>query len=89
MKKYLTSVYRTSSSSNKVFIITTSAHAEDIVKRLTTYPEWSFEVSGIALMDKIDEGGEVLGIPIIAGNEELYEQFRTKVVDEIFIHLPN
>jgi len=30
-----------------------------------------------------------LDIPVIAGKEDLYEQFKTKVVDEVFIHLPD
>ena len=42
LKKYFTSIYRTSSSSNKVFLITTSDYADAITKSLTETAEWSF-----------------------------------------------
>lgn len=89
LKKYFISVYRTSTSSSKVFVITTSEHAEALVQQLTTYPEWSFEVAGAALLDNATEGGSIQGVPVIAGSEDLYEQIKTKIVDEIFIHLPD
>jgi len=89
LKKYFTSIYRTSSSSSKVFVITTAPYAETILPKLTASPVWSFEVSGLALLDQTAKGGTVLDIPVIAGKEDLYEQFKTKVVDEVFIHLPD
>lgn len=89
LKKFFTSVYRTSSSSSKVFLITTSVYAEEISKRLTGTAEWSFEITGIALMDKDAPGITIQGIPVIAGRKDLFEQFKTKVVDEVFIHLPD
>lgn len=89
LKKYFTSVYRTSSSSNKVFLITTSVFAEEISKKLTNTAEWSFEITGMALMDKEISGLTIQGIPVIAGKKDLFEQFKTKVVDEVFIHLPD
>lgn len=89
LKKYFTSVYRTSSSSNKVFLITTSAYADEVCQRLTSASEWSFEITGIALMDQDVKGSSVHGIPVIAGKKDLFEQFKTKVVDEVFIHLPD
>lgn len=89
LKKYFTSVYRTSSGSNKVFIITTSVHIQTILEKIMTASEWSFEVTGIALLDKNEIGKQILNIPVIANKNNLYEQFKTKVVDEVFIHLPD
>jgi exopolysaccharide biosynthesis polyprenyl glycosylphosphotransferase len=92
LKEFFTSVYKTSSSSNKMFVITTSSYAEMLLERFSSSPEWSFEVTGIALLDDqaIQKmGDKIAGIPIIAHKEDLFEQFKTKVVDEIFIHLPN
>lgn len=88
LKKYFTSVYRTSSSSSKVLLITTSDYAEQISKKLTSIAEWSFEITGMALIDKDASGLSIQGIPVIAGKTDLFEQFKTKVVDEVFIHLP-
>ncbi len=89
LKKYFTSVYRTSSSSNKMFLITTSAYAKEIIRKLTDTTEWSFEITGIALMDQETAGSSIQKIPVIAGGSDLFEQFKTKVVDEVFIHLPD
>ena len=89
LKKYFTSVYRTSSGSNKVFLITTSAYADEVAKKLTSSEEWSFEITGMAIMDKDASGSVVQGIPVIADRNDLFEQFKTKVVDEVFIHLPD
>lgn len=89
LKKYFTSVYRTSANSNKVFLITTSPYADEISKKLTTTEEWSFEITGMALMDQNAKGSSIREIPVIADKTDLFEQFKTKVVDEIFIHLPD
>jgi len=89
LKKYFTSVYRTSSSSNKMFVITTSNYAQTIIEKLIQAPEWSFEVTGIALLDKNMVGGQILNIPVIADNNNVFDQFKIQIVDEVFIHLPN
>ena len=74
-----------------MFLITTSEAAEMVLKKLTEAPEWSFEVTGIALMDQsfADPDRFIDNLPISAGSEDLYEQLKTKVIDEIFIHLPD
>ena len=91
MKQYFTSVYRRSPSSNKMYILTVSDYAEQILSTLTSSPEWSFEVTGIALLDRKKEDAReaVRGIPVIAGRDDLYEQLKVKVIDEVFIHLPD
>lgn len=89
VKKYFTSFYRTSSSSNKVFVITTSSYAEPLLNRLLSSSEWSFEVTGVALMDQDTENKRILNVPVIADADDLFEQFKRKVVDEVFIHLPD
>lgn len=91
MKQYFTSVYRRSPSSNKMYILTVSDYAEQILSTLTSSPEWSFEVTGIALLDRKKEDAReaVRGVPVIAGRDDLYEQLKVKVIDEVFIHLPD
>lgn len=48
-------------------------------------------MAGIALLDQDQADNQELiqGIPVVAGREDLYEQLKTKVIDEVFIHLPN
>lgn len=90
LKRYFTTVYRRSSSSNKMFVITVSPYAEELLSRICASSEWSFEVTGVVLLDHDQESaGFIQNIPVIAGREDLYEELKTKVVDEVFIHLPD
>lgn len=91
LKQYFVKIYRTSSSSNKLFLITFSDYAEQVLAQLTDSPEWSYEVSGIALLDQEKETAHktIRDIPVIAGKEDLFEQLKVQVVDEVFLHLPD
>lgn len=91
LKQYFTRIYRSSSSSNKMFIITVSSYAKPLLAKITSASEWSFEVTGIALLDQEQESPDAFigNVPIIAGYADLYDQMKIKVVDEIFIHLPD
>lgn len=91
LKQYFVKIYRTSSSSNKLFLITYSDYAEQVLAQLTDSPEWSYEVSGIALLDQEKETAHktIRDIPVIAGKEDLFEQLKVQVVDEVFLHLPD
>lgn len=91
LKQYFVKIYRTSSSSNKLFLITFSDYAKQVLAQLTDSPEWSFEVAGIALLDQEKETvhKSIRNIPVIAGKEDLFEQLKVQVVDEVFLHLPD
>lgn len=89
LKKYFTTVYRTSASSNKVFVITTEDQAPSILESILNYPEWSFEIIGVALLDQDLTGQTMNGIPVAASRTTLYPYIKTALVDEIFLHLPD
>ena len=88
LKHYFIKIYRNSTSSNKVIVITTSAQAETILSELNDYPEWSFEITGTVLLDCEQTGSTVCGIPVVASSTCLETYFKTALVDEVFIHLP-
>ena len=89
IKQYFTRIYRNSSSSNKLIVITTDTHAEKILGKLLSSREWSFEIAGIVILNKNLTGSSIQGIPVIASQENLYDTFTTAVVDEVFLHLPD
>lgn len=89
IKQYFTRIYRSSNSSNKLIVITDNAYIEKILDRLLTAPEWSFEISGIVILDKDLSGTSIKAIPVIASAANLYDTFTTVVVDEVFLHLPD
>lgn len=89
IKRYFTTIYRSSSSSNKLIVITTSAYSEKVLERLLSAPEWSFEITGLVILDEDQTDSSVQNIPVIATASTLYETFTTAVVDEVFLHLPD
>ena len=89
VKKFFISYYRNSSSSNKVLVITTQEYASSILQNIFQAREWSFEITGLILLDADRMGTQVEGVPVVACKENLYEYMRTAVVDEVFVHLPD
>lgn len=89
LKKFFVSYYRNSISSSKVLVVTTREQAEPLLKNMLKSPEWSFEITGLILMDEDMANGSVEGIPVVACETGLYEYMKTAVVDEIFLHLPD
>lgn len=89
LKNFFVSVYRNSNSSNKLIIISTSPLVETILRQITASLEWSFQVTGIVLLDVNQTGRDIQGIPVLSDREHLYEYLKTAPVDEVFLHLPN
>ncbi|MCI8852329.1 MAG: sugar transferase [Lachnospiraceae bacterium] len=89
LKKFFTSVYRNSNNSNKLLVLCTSGAAENIINRIGLSPEWSFQITGIILLDVNQTGQRIQGIPVLSDREHLYEYMKTALVDEVFIHLPD
>lgn len=88
MKVILLLVYKKSSSSSKVMLITVSKDANRIVQSIRQEYEWKIYVTSIAIYDDNRVGRKIDGIPVIAHKENILEQARLNVVDEVFIHLP-
>lgn len=89
VKQYFIRIYRNSSSSNKLIVITTNAYGEKILEKFLSAQEWSFEISGLVILDEELTGSSVQNVPIIASLSNLYDVFTTIVVDEVFLHLPD
>ncbi|MEH2956002.1 sugar transferase [Candidatus Merdisoma sp. JLR.KK011] len=89
VKQYFIRIYRNSSSSNKLIVITTNNYMEKILEKLLSAKEWSFEIAGLVILDKELTGTSVWNIPVIASSSNLYDVFTTVVVDEVFLHLPD
>jgi len=88
LKKYLQSIYKKSSSSNKILVITTSDLIESVLDKLKKNTEWAHQISSIVLMD-VDRMGETYDdIPVVANRVNLYEIAPSLLMDEVFINLP-
>ncbi len=89
LKKFFVSVYRNSVNSNKLIVITTSPLAEDILSKMSSSLEWSFQVTGLVLLDTDRIGETIRDMPVLSDRKHLYEYLKTALVDEVFIHLPD
>lgn len=88
-KKYLISVYRNSSASNKVLVLTCKKDAKPILEQIVSYPGWSFQVTAVGIMDEDLVGTRILDIPVMVNASDYARQTLGLVVDEVFIHLPS
>ncbi len=89
MKMILILVYRQSSSSNKVMLVTISKNVSRILKHIKREYDWQIQVNSIALWDKSNIGDVMEGIEVVADKDNMMEMVRRNVVDEVFICLPN
>ncbi len=89
LKNFFVSVYRNSTSSNKLIVISTSVFADTILKKISASLEWSFQVTGIVLLDVDRIGDTIQEVPVLSDQKHLYDYLKTVAVDEVFLHLPN
>lgn len=87
-KKYMLVYYRKSNHSSKLMVITISERAEGIVESLQGNAAWNVELTAVALLDREETGSEILGVPVCADRESLYDTSRQMTLDEVFISLP-
>lgn len=88
MKLIMLIVYKKSSSSRKVMLITVTKDAQDIIQKIRKEYEWQILVNSIALLDRDKVGESIEGIKVVANYENLLEAAKTIVVDEVFICIP-
>lgn len=88
IKKYLWSVYRKSSSSDKVVVITYSKYVKSILDGIRSEGEWSYEVIGIALLDDSTDLTEIEGIPVVASGSDYKDILSGQVMDAAFLYAP-
>lgn len=89
MKMILMLVYKNSSSSNKVMLVTLSNNVSRILKTMRKEYEWQIHVNSIAILDQCRIGEVYEGVEVVADKDNLTEMVKRNVVDEVFICLPN
>jgi exopolysaccharide biosynthesis polyprenyl glycosylphosphotransferase len=88
MKIYMLLLYKKSTGSRKIMLITTSRNAERVIRNIKQENEWQVYFTMIALWDADRIGERIEGLEVVANRENLYEAARLNVVDEVFIHIP-
>jgi exopolysaccharide biosynthesis polyprenyl glycosylphosphotransferase len=88
LKIYMLVLFKRSTSSRKVMLVTTVRNAGRVLRRMRQENEWQIYVTMIALWDENRIGEMVDGLEIVADRDTLFEVAKRNVVDEVFINIP-
>lgn len=88
-KWILLGVYKKSRSNSKIMIITTFGQAEEVLNQINNENSWEYVVTYLTVLDRDMVGKKLLGVPVKANNNNLFEVARQEVIDGVFIHLPS
>ena len=88
IKFYLIRIYQYKKKNIQMFVITTKDRAEGAVRRLQADSTWMKRIYGMAIIDDIMIGEEILGIPIKADFNSMVSYVKDEAVDEVFINVP-
>lgn len=72
---------------SKLLVVTTLPRAEALPGKFGDEVSFSYEVSGLVLMDADMAGQKIAGIPVTGGADTLYDDARLTVVDSVLIDL--
>lgn len=87
-KKYLYLFYKKSDSSDKVLVLTNLEHLDEVLQDIRDASEWSYDITGIALLDEVVECTEWNGIQIIAHGKAYMEDVKQYAFDAALVYLP-
>jgi exopolysaccharide biosynthesis polyprenyl glycosylphosphotransferase len=84
LRQYETRLRRKGIGAERVLIVGTGPGAEMLVRRMSMFPQYGFQVCGV-LDDELGRGTLFAGIPVVGGVDELPIQARALAADQVFI----
>lgn len=84
LRQYETRLRRKGIGAERVLIVGTGPGAEMLVRRMSMFPQYGFQVCGV-LDDELGRGTSFAGIPVVGGVDELPVQARALAADQVFI----
>lgn len=88
-KVLLLSVYKKSSLSSKIMIMTTFDQAKKILARVRNENNWEYQITYFTILDIEMTGKKIEGIEVKADSSNMFEVAKQEVLDGVFIHIPN
>jgi exopolysaccharide biosynthesis polyprenyl glycosylphosphotransferase len=88
-KVLLLAVYKKSSSSYKIMIMTTSYQAKRILAQIRSENDWEYQITYLTILDLDMIGKTIDGIEVKADITNMFEIAKLEVLDGVFIHIPN
>ncbi|QFJ56277.1 sugar transferase [Pseudobutyrivibrio xylanivorans] len=68
-----------------LIVVSESDVVEECLGDIALTPYMEFKVKGVAVLDKDMMGQRIMGVPVIATADSVFEYLRTNVVDEVFL----
>lgn len=84
-KKYLPSLYRYFRESRKILLVADQDLAEPLVHDMKSIRDFSYELTGIIVMDSDAAAAEVGGVPVVSDAAGLIEYCRGASLDEVLV----
>lgn len=88
-KILLLGVYKKSSSSYKIMIMTTSDQVNKILARISRENDWEYEITYLTIIDKSMIGKRIGNIEVKADFNNMFDVAKKEVIDGVFIHIPS
>lgn len=88
-KKYLYAFYKKSDSADKVLVLTTLENLEGVLQDIKDASEWSYDITGIALLDENPMQDTWNGIPLIAHGTGYLDDVKQHAFDAALVYLPD
>ena len=88
-KVYKLAIYRKSTSSSKIMIMTTYDQIKNILSRMRNENEWEYDITFLTIIDMDLVGQMIDGIEVKANIHNMYDVAKLEVLDGVFIHVPS
>lgn len=87
VKKYLRNSLKKERNQIKIMVITDSRNVKNLMENLIEKAELEWDLTSIAIMDQDWVGTQIMGVPVVAGRDNLMDIARQMPIDENFIYL--
>lgn len=88
-KVLLLALYKKSSLSYKVMIITTSDQVKKVLAQMRSENEWEYQITYLTVLDINMIGQKIDGIEVKADKYNMFDIAKLEVLDGVFINIPN
>lgn len=88
-KVLLLVLYKKSSLSYKVMIITTSDQVKKVLAQMRSENEWEYQITYLTVLDINMIGQKIDGIEVKADKYNMFDIAKLEVLDGVFINIPN
>jgi exopolysaccharide biosynthesis polyprenyl glycosylphosphotransferase len=87
LRQYETRLRRRGIGTERVLMVGTGEGGEQLIRRMSMFPQYGFHVVGVA-SDELHAGGRFVGVPVVGRVTDVASLARRLRVDQVFLALP-